>query len=131
MAAWVNLLGLLVIVGYLIVAVVNSLVVATNVRRREIALLRLVGATRRQVLSTMRWETLMVVVCAVLLGTVAGGLPLIVQAIGFLGSVVPAGPPWIYAAIVGTAMAVGVISVMLPVRVALRQAPVNVIGQKE
>ncbi|WP_273167555.1 ABC transporter permease [Actinomyces israelii] len=131
MAAWVNLLGLLVIMGYVIIAVVNGLVVATNARRRELALLRLVGATRRQVLSTMRWETLMVVVCAVLLGTVAGGLPLIVQAIGFLGSVVPAGPPWIYAAIVGTAMAVGVISVMLPVRVALRQAPVNVIGQKE
>ena len=54
MAAWVNLLGLLVIVGYLIVAVVNSLVVATNVRRREIALLRLVGMTRAQVLRAMR-----------------------------------------------------------------------------
>ncbi len=44
MAAWVNLPGLLVIkAGYLIIAVVNSLVVATHVRRREIALLRLVG----------------------------------------------------------------------------------------
>ena len=61
MAAWVNLLGLLVIVGYLIVAVVNSLVVATNVRRREIALLRLVGMTRAQVLRAMRWEALMTV----------------------------------------------------------------------
>ena len=89
MAAWVNLLGLLVIVGYLIVAVVNSLVVATNVRRREIALLRLVGMTRAQVLRAMRWEALMTVVCAVLLGTVVGGLPLVVQAFGFLGSFVP------------------------------------------
>jgi len=107
MAAWVNLLGLLVIVGYLIVAVVNSLVVATNVRRREIALLRLVGMTRAQVLRAMRWEALMTVVCAVLLGTVVGGLPLVVQAFGFLGSLVPAGSPLIYTAIVAGAVLVG------------------------
>ena len=131
MAAWVNLLGLLVIVGYLIVAVVNSLVVATNVRRREIALLRLVGMTRAQVLRAMRWEALMTVVCAVLLGTVVGGLPLVVQAFGFLGSLVPAGSPLIYTAIVAGAVLVGVPSVMLPVRLALRRSAVNVIGQRQ
>ena len=131
MAAWVNLLGLLVIVGYLIVAVVNSLVVATNVRRREIALLRLVGMTRAQVLRAMRWEALMTVVCAVLLGTVVGGLPLVVQAFGFLGSFVPAGSPLIYTAIVAGAVLVGVPSVMLPVRLALRRSAVNVIGQRQ
>ena len=131
MAAWVNLLGLLVIMGYLIIAVVNSLVVATHVRRREIALLRLVGVTRAQLLRAMRWEVLMTVVCAVLLGTAVGGLPLVVQSIGFLGSIIPAGSPLTYVAIVVGAVLVSVPSVMLPVRLALRRDPVSLIGQRE
>ena len=131
MAAWVNLLGLLVIMSYLIIAVVNSLVVATHVRRREIALLRLVGVTRAQLLRAMRWEVLMTIVCAVLLGTVVGGLPLVVQSIGFLGSVIPAGSPLIYVAIVVGAVLVSVPSVMLPVRLVLRRNPVSLIGQRE
>ena len=73
----------------------------------------------------------MTVVCAVLLGTVVGGLPLGVQAFGFLGSFVPAGSPLVYTAIVAGAVLVGVPSVMLPVRLALRRSAVNVIGQRQ
>jgi hypothetical protein len=44
-------------------------------RAREFALLRLVGATRRQVLAVMRWETLIVVAAGALLGRLAMAVP--------------------------------------------------------
>jgi putative ABC transport system permease protein len=50
-----------VLLGYVMIAVVNSLVTATAARAREFELLRLIGATRRQVRAMMRRETLILV----------------------------------------------------------------------
>ena len=47
---WVNLLMAGVLLGYIAVSAANSLVMGTSQRARELALLRLVGTTRRQVL---------------------------------------------------------------------------------
>jgi len=63
-----------VIVGYLIVAVVNSLVVATNVRRREIALLRLVGMPPATLRSMVSYETVLPAATALVMSIGLGWL---------------------------------------------------------
>lgn len=131
LAAWVNLTGLGVILGYIAISVVNSLVMSTAARSREFALLRLVGATRGQVLRALRWEAWAVVVLAVVLGTAVALLPLTVLSLAFLGTPVPAGPPLVYVGVVAGTAVLGVCSVMLPVRLALRTPPVEAIGLGE
>ncbi|WP_404817150.1 ABC transporter permease [Streptomyces thermolineatus] len=130
-AAWINLAGLGLILGYVAVAVVNTLVVATAGRSREFALMRLVGMTRRQVLRTLRWEAVLLCAVAVLLGTAVAAVPLALLNLGFLGTPLPAGPPLVYGAVVTVTVLLGVLSVMLPVRLALRTRPVDAIGVRE
>ena len=45
-----------VLLGYVAISAANSLIMGTHARARELALLRLVGTTRRQVLRMMRLE---------------------------------------------------------------------------
>ncbi|MBO3101297.1 ABC transporter permease [Cellulomonas fengjieae] len=55
--ALINTLMLLVVLAYAMVAAVNTVAVSTLGRRRELALLRLAGATRRQVRTLLLTET--------------------------------------------------------------------------
>ena len=66
-------LALGLVVGFAAISVVNTLVIATLERRRELALLRAVGATRRQALRMIRVETLAAVATGLLLGAAVGG----------------------------------------------------------
>src|SRR5262249_18999474 len=50
------------------IAVINTLLMVALRRRRELGLLRLVGATRRQVRSMARWEALLIVTIGLGLG---------------------------------------------------------------
>ena len=131
LAAWINLIGLAMILVYIAIAVVNTLVVATAGRSRELALMRLIGMTRRQVLRTLRWEALLMCVIAVVLGTGMAVLPLAVLAMGLLGRGIPAGSPLIYVAVVAITVVLGVLSTMVPTRLALRTRPVEAIGVRE
>ena len=49
LGAWLNRLLIGVMVGYAALAAATTMVMAALARRRELALLRLVGVTRRQV----------------------------------------------------------------------------------
>ncbi|WP_304451234.1 ABC transporter permease [Nocardiopsis sp. YSL2] len=131
LSAWVNLVGLAVILGYIAISVVNSLVMSTAARSREFALLRLIGTTRGQVLRALRWEAWVIVVLAVLLGTLVAMVPLVVLSLAFLGSPVPAGTPLVYLGIAAATAVLGVGSVMAPVRLALRTPAVEGIGVRE
>ncbi|MEU9981732.1 FtsX-like permease family protein [Streptomyces sp. NPDC050856] len=131
LAAWVNLTGLALILVYIAIAVVNTLVVATAARSREFALMRLIGMTRRQVLRTLRWESLLMCAIAVLLGTATTVLPLGALSVGFLGRPLPAGSPLIYLSVIAVTVVLGVVATMLPVRLALRAKPVEAIGVRE
>ena len=131
LAAWVNLTGLAVILGYIAIAVVNNLVMSTAARSREFALLRLIGTTRRQVLRALRWEAWAVVALAVLLGTLVALVPLAVLSLAFLGTPVPAGSPLVYAGVVAATAVLGVGSVTVPARLALRTPPTEAVGVRE
>ncbi|PID53856.1 MAG: ABC transporter permease [Micrococcales bacterium] len=131
LAAWVNLIGLGVIMAYVAIAVANSLVMATLARSREFAVLRLIGMTRGQVLRSLRLEVLLVVLLGILLGTLAALVPLAVLSWAFLGTPVPAGSPWAYAGVVVAAALLGFGSVLPAAHKALCTPPVEAIGVRE
>ncbi len=120
----VTLLLNLVLLGFLAIAVVNILVLATATRVREFALLRLVGAKPRQVRAMMRGEAAIVVVAAVVLGTLAALPPLVGISISLTGAPLPSVPALPYLGIVAAAVALGWGAIALPTRFALRPAPV-------
>ncbi|SIM52578.1 ABC transporter permease [Micromonospora cremea] len=120
-----------VMLGYLAIAVVNTLVMATAARFREFALLQLVGATRRQVFAMMRSETRIIVVAAVLIGTLAAIPSLIGTSIGLTRTLIPSIPLLIYLGIVAVAALLGWAAIMTSTRIAMRSQPVDAIGVRE
>lgn len=120
-----------VLLCYLAIAVVNTLVMATAARAREFALLRLVGATDRQVRAMMRGEARIIVVSAVLLGTLAAAPALVGTSIGLTRTLVPSVPPLAYLGIVAVAALLGTAAVTVPARVAMRPEPVRALGIRE
>ncbi|MET9343185.1 ABC transporter permease [Nonomuraea sp. NPDC003804] len=119
-----------VLLGYLAIAVVNTLVMATISRVREFALLRLVGARTSQVQSMMRQEAGIIVICAVVVGTIAALPSLIGISYAIRHSVFPSVPPLIYIGIVIVAAMIAWPAVMLPTRLALRPPAVEAIAPR-
>ncbi|MFJ6775784.1 ABC transporter permease [Kitasatospora sp. NPDC091257] len=60
LSGWANTVMAVVLGGFAAVSAANTLVMTVLDRRREVALLRLAGTTRRQVRGMMRWEALLV-----------------------------------------------------------------------
>ncbi|WP_433611532.1 FtsX-like permease family protein [Prescottella agglutinans] len=129
--AWVNVVALAVLLGYLAVAVVNTLVLATAERGREFALLRLVGASSRQVRRMMRAESVIVVTVAAVVGSAIALPPLAGIAAAVSGRPIPTVSPVVYALILGVTVVLGLGAIAIPTRTALRQDPVAAIGTRE
>ncbi|MFD4637731.1 FtsX-like permease family protein [Lentzea sp. NPDC058436] len=126
-----NLVAVGVILGYVAISVSNTLVMSTAARRREFALLRLVGTGRRQVVRMMRAEALLTVGLAAVLGSLVAAVPLGVLALGLTGTPVPAGPVWVYLGALAGAALLGLVSVAVSTRVSLRAKPIDTIGLRE
>jgi putative ABC transport system permease protein len=129
--AWLNYLLLAIIVAYTAISVINTLMTATLERARELALLRLVGATRRQVLGMLRWEALLTVVIAIAAGTAIAAATLVPFSAGLTGTPIPYVPPLLYAGVVAAGAALGYLGSLLPARLALRPNPVDTISIRE
>ena len=127
----VNLIALAVILGYIAIAVVNTLVMATGERRREFALMQLVGSTRRQVRAMMRTESVMIVVLAAALGVLVAGPPLMGISFGISGQLLPNISAIESVAIVGSLSLIGLISLAVATRAAMRSAPITEIGSRQ
>ncbi|MFC9971526.1 ABC transporter permease [Spirillospora sp. NPDC127200] len=127
----VNYLSLGLIVAFAAISMVNTLAMAVAGRSRELALLRLAGATRRQVLGMLRWETLTATLLAVALGTGVGLVTLTAFATGMTGAGSPRVAPLGYLGIVGTTAALALLATVLPARAALRTAPVEGLAARE
>jgi putative ABC transport system permease protein len=67
--AWANRVMAAVFGGFAAITAINTLVMVVLDRRREVALLRLTGTTRRQVHAMFRWEAAIVAVTGIGLGT--------------------------------------------------------------
>jgi putative ABC transport system permease protein len=109
---WVSYLLVGAIVAYAI-SLINALTIATGERRRELGVLRLIGSTRRQVISTMAFEAVIAAVAGILLGTAISATTLIPFSVAVSDTVVPSGPIGIYLAIVGTAAGLAIASTMV------------------
>jgi putative ABC transport system permease protein len=114
-----------VVVGYAVIALINSLIVATIERRDEFALQRLIGSTRGQVMRMMSIEASVTALIGILLGTAVAAGALIPFGLALDGTILPGGPGWIYPAIVGTAIALTFATILVPTWVALRAMPVE------
>ncbi|MFB6789404.1 FtsX-like permease family protein [Streptomyces olivaceus] len=122
---WINLALVVVLLGYLLLSIANKLVAATAQRRTEIAALRLVGTTPRQILAMMRREAAVVAAAALAAGLALSAVPLALLGQGFLGRPWPAGPAWLLPAVAATVVATAYLTVELPTRHALRTPPAD------
>src|SRR4029450_10091545 len=91
--SWLNFLLIGVLVAFIAGAAANSLVMATGERSQELALLRLVGATPRQVTRMIRVEALAVIGFGVLLGLAIVAATLVPFSLAIAQTAVPH-PPW-------------------------------------
>jgi len=112
------------------IAVVTTLIMIALRRGRELALLQLVGATRRQVRSMARWEAALIIAIGLGVGLAIAAVALLPLSHALNGGLpyVPAAP---FAAIVGVTALLAVLALALPTRRALRARPVEAIGVRE
>ncbi|WP_436771749.1 FtsX-like permease family protein [Yinghuangia sp. YIM S09857] len=130
-SAWANALILGAIAVFTALGVVNTIVMATRARARELAVLRLAGTTRSQVMAMLRRELAVAAIVGVAVGTGIAWLTLGAFANGITGSFDPSMPPEIYVPLVAVAVALVFGSGMLSGRSALRMDPVDAVGARD
>lgn len=129
--AEVNYLAMALVLAFTAIAVVNTLAMSVAERVREFALLRLAGATRRQVLRMLRTEALFVLLLATALGSGISLAVLTAFSLGMTGRAVPTVVPLLYVAVVAVAALLALTASALPGRAALRVRAVTVATAKE
>ncbi|WP_328493592.1 ABC transporter permease [Streptomyces sp. NBC_00414] len=129
--AEVNYFAMGLVLAFTAIAVVNTLAMSVSERVREFALLRLAGATRRQVLRMLRTEALSVLLLATALGSGIALAVLTAFSVGMTGSAAPAVTPLVYVAVVASAGLLALVASSLPGRAALRVRPVTAATAKE
>ncbi|MFI6600690.1 FtsX-like permease family protein [Nonomuraea sp. NPDC050536] len=119
------------IIAFCAIAVVNTLAMSTLGRVRELALLRVVGTTRRQAMRMLCAETVTATVAAVLIGTAIALVTLGAFGRGMTGSALPYVPPQAYAAVIAAVAALALAATVIPARFALRARPADALGARE
>ncbi|WP_331770953.1 ABC transporter permease (plasmid) [Embleya sp. NBC_00888] len=126
-----NTTGSYLVLGVLLVftavAMVNTLVVGTADRAREFALIRVVGASRRQVARTVVLETAIVVLIGTLVGTAITCVALAGARGALTGSASFALPLGGYVRILGGTAFLGLAASLIPTVLALRGRPLEVL----
>ncbi|MFB6665428.1 FtsX-like permease family protein [Streptomyces parvus] len=115
-------------------ALANTLVMATSGRRRELAVLRLSGATVPQVLRLVAAEAVAAVGVGALLGGVVAAVNLLVVwcALALLGVTSAVVVPWaVLGLVVASAALLAAGAAVLPALSALRTRPVELAGSRE
>jgi putative ABC transport system permease protein len=128
---WLGPLFEAMIFAFTSIAVLNTLSIIALRRRRELGLLRLVGATSRQVRSMARWEAGLIVTIGLGLGLAIAASALLPLSHALDGSFHPYVPPASLAVILGTSALLALLGLTLPTRRALRSQPVEAIRAGE
>jgi putative ABC transport system permease protein len=119
------------IFGFTSIAVLTTLIMIGLRRRRELALLRLVGATTRQVRSMARWEAILIIAIGLGIGLAITAAALLPLSHALTGSFRPYAPIGWFAGILGVTALLALLGLGLPTRQALRARPVEAIGTRE
>jgi putative ABC transport system permease protein len=128
---WLGPLFVAIIFAFTSIAVINTLAMIALQRGRELALLRLVGGTPRQVRSMARWEAGLIVAIGLGLGLAIAATALLPLSHALTGSIRPYVPLDQLAAILGVSALLALLALALPTRRALRSQPVEAIGVGE
>ncbi|MFI6545117.1 FtsX-like permease family protein [Streptomyces prunicolor] len=127
----VNYLAMGLVLAFTAIAVVNTLAMSVAERVREFALLRLAGATRRQVLRMLRTEALSVLLLATALGSGIALAVLTAFSVGMTGRAAPLVTPLAYLTVIAVAGTLALVATALPGRVALRVRAITVATARE
>jgi putative ABC transport system permease protein len=100
-------------------------------RGRELALLRLTGATRRQIRSMARWEAALIVAIGLGVGLAIAAAALLPLSHALTGELRPHVPTDSLAAILGVSTLLAVVALTLPTRRALRARPIGALRNAE
>ncbi|WP_405429617.1 FtsX-like permease family protein [Micromonospora sp. NBC_00617] len=124
-SVWTEYSGTAVYVAFAAVAAVNTLVTVLLARRRELAVTRLVGASRMRALTVVAGEALMVTVTALAVGTVVAMVTVVPMLHGMLGTWMPYLPTGQLT--IGVAAVVGLVllGTVVPALVAMRRPAVE------
>lgn len=126
----INLLAMGLVLAFTAIAVANTLAMSTGERLREFAMLRLAGATRRQVRGMLRVEALAVLLMGVVLGSGISLAVLTAFSVGMTGTAAAVVLPLVYGVVVGGAGLVALCSTGFAGRVAMRPRPVDLAAAK-
>jgi putative ABC transport system permease protein len=128
---WLGPFFVAMIFAFTSIAVVNTLMMIALRRRRELALLRLTGATTRQVRSMARWEAILIITIGLGLGLAIAATALLPLSHALTGGFRPYAPAGWFAAILGVSALLALVALSVPTRRALRTQPVEAIGTRE
>lgn len=129
--AWLNKLLIGVMVGYAALAAGNTMIMAALARGRELALLRLVGVTTRQVKRMVYAEQVGLLGTSLLIGGAIAAVTLVSVVRMLTGQPVPYVPPLGWISIIGGTTLLALVTTIAPISALLRTPPVNSIGVKE
>ena len=128
---WLGPFFVAMIFAFTSIAVLNTLIMIALRRRRELALLRLVGATTRQVRSMARWEAILIITIGLGIGLAIAATALLPLSHALTGGLRPYAPAGWFAAILGVSALLALVALSVPTRRALRTRPVEAIGIRE
>ena len=131
MNRWLTPLFVAIIFAFTSIAVVNTLVMIALRRGRELALLRLTGATRRQVRSMARWEAVLTVMIGLGIGLAIAATALLPLSHALTGGYRPYVPGRELVAILGPLAVLALLALALPTRRALRNRAIVAVGVAE
>ncbi|MFF5216740.1 ABC transporter permease [Micromonospora sp. NPDC000442] len=131
LSAWMNKLVIGVMVGYAALAAANTMIMAALTRGRELALLRLVGVTARQVKRMVHAEQVGLLGTSLLIGGAIAAVTLVSVVRMMTGQLIPYVPPLGWVSIIGGTTLLALVTTIAPISALLRMPPVNSIGVKE
>jgi putative ABC transport system permease protein len=100
-------------------------------RGRELALLQLSGATRRQVRSMARWEAALIVTIGLGVGLAISAMALLPLSHALTGNLRPTVPADQLGAILGVSALLAFVALSVPTRRVLRRRPISAVGSAE
>ncbi|ROP41786.1 ABC transporter permease [Saccharothrix texasensis] len=131
LGSWLNKLLVGIMVGYAALAAANIMVMAALTRGRELALLRLVGVTRKQVKRMVHAEQTGLLGVSLLIGGTIAAITLVSVVRTLTGRTVPYVPTLGWVSIIGGTTLLALLTTVLPIARLLRIPPIAGIGVKE
>jgi putative ABC transport system permease protein len=131
LSAWLNKLLMGMMIGYAALAAANTMVMAALTRGRELASLRMVGVTRKQVKRMVHAEQSGLLGVYLLIGGSIAALTLVSVVRTLTGQSVPYVPTLGWVSIIGGTALLALLTTILPIARLLRVPPIAGIGVKE